>query len=580
MNLTNRFLIFLVLAVFSGFFMNCANQMAPTGGPKDETPPVVLLSDPANMSTGFSEKRIVLDFNEYVQLKDVNKQLIMSPPLLKSPELRLRGKSVIIDLDEELKPESTYTINFGKSIVDLTESNPLTDFQYVFSTGGFIDSLALSGKTLNAFDLKPPKDIFTMLYSESQTDTIPLDSMPFRIPPYFVTRNAEDGSFMFTHLKPGRYALFSLKDLNSNYLYDLPNEEVAFLDSLISPEIPIEVEIDSIPGDSISMDTTKIHRHSLVVKSLHQIRLFKPMDTIQRVDKKEAIDSTHIMISFRIRPQNPKFSFLEPPFSNDDYFPEMSPEKDTNIFWLKNPVWDTLRIEVSDHDRVVDTVTIVNKPPNSKKTKNTPQITIGSPLQISSNASSRTLDLDVPFRLKFNRPVKTFDFSRISIMTESDTLMDMPFGFIDSLKRTAQMSFNFDESKPYKILIPQGSFSDIYDAVNDTTEIVFTTKAMRDYGALIINVSPIGEGTPLIIQLLTEKEAVLKQQVVEHGTKIRFDYLKPGKYLLKAISDTNRNGRWDTGNYSVKLQPENVYYIGKTIEIKSNWDVEEDWEIK
>lgn len=578
MRLTKRFHAFLILIILSGILYNCANQTAPTGGPKDETPPVVIRAVPDNSTTAFAEKRITLDFNEFVQLKDVNKQVIISPPMSKSPDLKLRGKSVVIDLEESLKPETTYTINFGTAIVDLTESNAMTDFHYIFSTGDIIDSLAIAGKTLNAFDLKPPKDLFTMLYS-AEPDTIPLDSMPFKIPPYFLARNKEDGSFMFTNIKPGKYLLFSLKDLNSNYLFDLPNEEVAFLDTLISPEMPVEVETDSIKLDTFRLDTTVIHKHELVVKELYQLRLFKKADSIQRIDKKEVIDSTHVVISFRLRPQNAQFRLLNSEMDSNAYILERSRYGDTNTFWIKNPYWDTLNIEVKDRDIVLDTVTFSYYSLKIKKTVILGKR--GSPLKITSNAASRTLELNVPFRITFNRPIQTFDFKRITIMTKEDTLSDIPFVFIDSIMRNAQTNFSFKEESNYKIMIPGGCFTDIYGSVNDTTEISFTTKALRDYGTLILNLDASDIDAPVIIQLLGgEKETVVRQVSVNKKQEIKLDFLKPGKYQLKAIVDNNRNGRRDTGNFSLKIQPESVYYLNKPVDIKSNWDVEQDWKIE
>lgn len=573
----NRSLLYFFLIILSGLLFRCANQTAPTGGPKDETPPSVIKAAPENQTTQFSEKRIVLDFDEFVQLKDVNKQVIISPPLQRTPELRLRGKSVLIELEEALKKEATYTINFGKAIVDLTESNPLNDFQYIFSTGSVIDSMAFSGKTLNAFDRKPVKDLYTMLYT-TDPDTIPLDSMPFRIPPYYLARNKDDGSFMFTNIKPGKYLLFSLKDLNSNYLYDLPNEEVAFLDTLISPKVPLEVVTDSMQIDSLTKDTTVIHRHQLVVEDSWELDLFKVIDSTQRIDKKEVIDSTHILLTFKFRTNFARFRFIRPELeAGADYLQEISVHGDTNIFWLRNTEWDTLQLEVAHRDSVMDTIQYAYSSLKSKK-KSPPGKPV-SPLNFTSNAASRSLELNTPLILTFNRPIRDFDTRDITLLVDEDTLTGIRVFFTDSVQRTARVDYAFREGTPYRLEIPGGSFTDIYGFSHDTTEIVFNTKTIKDYGTLILNFDPGDTGFPVLVQLLGDKEVLVRELAAEKQQKLRFEYLKPGKYQLKAVMDVNRNGRWDTGNFRKKLQPEKVYYLDKTVEIKSNWDIEQDWKL-
>ena len=214
--------------------IRCANIVSPTGGPKDIVPPVVLLATPENQSTNFQGKVINITFDEYVTLNNPNNNILISPPLEENPDYKLNGKSLIIKFKEPLKSETTYSINFGESIKDLHEGNIFKDYSYVFSTGENIDSLTLEGQLLQAIDHKPSADFFVMLYC-NENDTISLDSLPYLVKPYYVTKSDKEGKFKFSGLKENDYLVFALKDENSNMRFDLPNENIAFLDSLVKP---------------------------------------------------------------------------------------------------------------------------------------------------------------------------------------------------------------------------------------------------------------------------------------------------------------------------------------------------------
>jgi len=228
------FLAFAALMVFS-----CANPVSPSGGPVDKEPPEVLNSEPPNFSVNFDKKIIQIVFNEFVKLNQPNQQVIISPPLKKMPQFKIRGKSVIIDIEETLFENTTYSIFFGNAIVDITEENPLVNYLYVFSTGNQIDSLAIAGEVVNAFNLEPEEDVFVMLHS-AKNDTVPADSLPMLVRPLYIARTNEDGQFRLRYLRDEPLKIFALFDLNSNYLYDLPDEEIAFSDSLLLPEPEIQ----------------------------------------------------------------------------------------------------------------------------------------------------------------------------------------------------------------------------------------------------------------------------------------------------------------------------------------------------
>ncbi len=218
-------------AVVPSIFLvwSCANPVAPTGGPKDETPPVVLSSEPLNRSVNFTGKEIRLTFDEFVQVKNTNEQVVISPPFKKNPEYQIRGKSVVIRFDDTLKSHTTYTLFFGESISDITESNPLVNYWCVFSTGPVIDSLSLKGTVRNAFTLMPEENVLVMLYEPAG------DSVPYKERPFYVSRSNKEGQFRFYNLRNQPLQLFALKESNGNYLYDAVNEWIAFSDTLVLP---------------------------------------------------------------------------------------------------------------------------------------------------------------------------------------------------------------------------------------------------------------------------------------------------------------------------------------------------------
>ena len=224
-----RKIFFLLLA--SGFWLlasRCAQIVNPNGGPKDVAPPRAVKYIPDSAKTNFSSKNIAIVFDEYIQLNDLQKQLVISPPMNIQPEIKVKGKSLLIELKDSLRKNTTYTFNFGNSIRDFTEANAIEDFQYVFSTGSFIDSLKLSGAVKNAFDLKTEKGILVMLY-DTYDDSVSCK----KLPSYFA-RTKEDGSYKINNIKSGIYKVFALKDANANYIYDLPTESIAFSDTLIA----------------------------------------------------------------------------------------------------------------------------------------------------------------------------------------------------------------------------------------------------------------------------------------------------------------------------------------------------------
>jgi uncharacterized protein (DUF2141 family) len=556
----------------------CAKQGTPTGGPKDETPPKVVSENPPNRTVLFNYPRATITFDEFITLKDATKEIFVSPPMRIKPEYKVAGKKLIIEFQEALKDNSTYTINFGNSIIDFTEGNPLVNYEYVFSTGEHLDSLSIPGMVLNAFDLKPEEGIIVMVYQDDN-DTIPLDSLPYRVQPKSASKTTKDGSFRINNLAAGPYKLFALEDLNNNYIFDLPNERIAFLDSMIKIMPPPAIALDTladtlaIHGDTIlpvvhpvdtvanqsytlylyseEMPRQKLLGKKLTGKSLLQYIFLKPVDSLQ-------------IIPDDFDPGRP-----------DWYITEMNPTKDTVNFWLKPGLPDTINVIVQAADSISDTSRyILSKSLQEGKAKKKDVKVAGLP--ILSSAVAGALDLNKKFTLSFGIPVEDYEPGRIHLFSATDTLIPT-FRFPDTLHRKGLIDYNFLAGEYYMVLIEDSVFCDLSGAYNDSTTINVKVRKQEDYGTLLFRVSVPDKPGQFIIQLLNEKDAVLRQKIITQSGDVVFDYLMPANYKVKMIIDRNLNGKWDTGKYSNKSLPEQVIFYPNTLSIRANWDMEEEW---
>ncbi len=539
------------------FLISCANVVAPTGGPKDEQPPKVMECIPANFSPGFQGDEIKITFDEFIKLNNINSQVIISPPPEKIPDFTLRKKILVIKFKEELKPTTTYTIFFGKSIADITESNALSGFQYVFSTGSYVDSLTISGSIADGFTNSPKEDIFIMLYNKIY------DSVPYKEKPLYITRSDKNGDFKFTSLGNDRYKIFALKDANNNYLYDLPNESAAFLDSLIILE----------PADTSRKDSIR--------KRQYKLYLFEEKDTTQKLLKSETQKNEKVTFIFRSPVKNLMIKPLNKTFDYNWYIKEQSATKDTISYWLKDIKTDSLTLELSDGNTFADTAEF-DLSKTSQKAKKGKQ---DDKLVLSLNASNdKPFDFFRTVCITFSSPVSEYDFSKIIITEITDTIkkdtITPAITFADSVYRKLNISHNWKENQNYSIFIPPSCFKDIFNRTNDTISINFKTKELKQYGSLKLNITLPEENADYIIQLMDEKEKIFQEDFISKNESIIYKHLNPAKYKVKIIYDANGNSRWDTGKYLKKRQPECVKYYPELINIRSNWDIDIDWNLK
>jgi hypothetical protein len=575
-----HYFVYPILAVL---LIRCANPVTPEGGKKDIEPPTVVNSFPPNNCINFQEEGIRVVFDEFIQLKDQNTQITISPPPKTNPDFKVKGKSLVIDLKDSLLRNSTYCINFGSSISDITENNILKNFRFVFSTGVYLDSLSVKGKVSNAFDNTPQKDILAMLYTRTN-DTIPIDSLPFHSKPYYIARTDVNGLFNFYNVGNGPLLLFAMKDQNGNGIFDLPNEKIAFYDTLISGNYEPVTTRDTSKMDSLKKAGLSILKDSLNAKKdsipFYNLRMFEETDSTEKVLKSFLAQKDQVSVFFRFPVHSPQFRPLNFHPDPDWASEEISPGRDSVYLWLKPDSHDSLFMEITDNNKILDTVRISLKDNSLKRKKDKKEPEPVQRISLSSTIHDGKLN---PFRknpgIIFSYPVVRSDFSRILLVCEKDTIHPKAV-FTDSIKRILVISQKWKEDKKYRLIFPDSTFFSMNNLTNDSLIVGFKTQMLKDFGSLKINLQA-GDFTRYnIVQLLDEKENVLEQKLLQGSGRAFFEYLSPGKYKIKCILDKNHNRRWDTGNYRKKLPPEKVFYFPAVIEVRANWDVEESWNIE
>jgi hypothetical protein len=515
---------------------SCANQVAPTGGDKDRTPPEPEKFIPENYSVNFPKTDIRISFNEYIQLKDVGTQLVVSPPLKYTPETKVRSKTLIIHLEDTLLENTTYTLNFGNAIADITEGNSMENFQYVFSTGNQIDSLSVSGKVENAFDSKTAKGINVMLYKSTD------DSLPYKQLPNYFSKTDSIGQFKINNVSAGEYKIFALKDTNSNYLFDNADESIAFSDSIVQAE-----------------------QTGVLLKS------FKEKPTL-RLLRAMAEEPGKVVITYNQPVLNPKIEFNSDTLALGLVAMLLNPKHDSLTIWYRNRLHDSINMIIRQPVQN-DTLSI-----RLKRTDDKVKLRFIPSLITNVNTSSENpIGLDDSLRLSFNHPVEEYDFSKIVFMEDSVPLKNFSVEFKDSLKQKLVISHKWKENAKYILFFPPAAFTDIFGLKNDSLIYRYKSKEITDYGTLALSLQlPTGTKNYLL-QLIDEKETVYRQSAVSSATTLHYEFLEPKIYRIKLIEDRNNNGVWDTGNYLQHIQPEQVYYYAEDITVRANWDVDVKW---
>ncbi|MFH2096844.1 MAG: Ig-like domain-containing protein [Bacteroidota bacterium] len=569
-----KYLLIVIIACL--FLCDCANIVAPTGGAKDVAPPEVKFSEPVNFSTGFRGNRINIRFDEFIQVQSINQNLIISPPMEEMPKVISRGKFMSIQLPKDLSDSTTYTLNFGSAIVDITERNPLLDYRFVFSTGDFIDSLEIRGQIRNAFDLKEITDAYIMLYNHYE------DSTPLKEKPLYIARTGKTGEFSLGNLKSGSYKVFALKDVNNNYLFDQPNEHLAFLDTLITPQSVTIEKPDTVTPDSVVIRKIKINTPDNI-----ELKMFQESRSDQFISEFKREKPDACMLVFNLKAEGPvEISPLN--FEAEKwYVPEWNKGHDTLLCWITDSAviyFESVRLAVryntndtaEEKNTACDSLVFSYRVPK-KPRQQEPDSILTFSTNIKGNGS---IDLSGDLIVHLASPAAYTDTAKIRIYEIVDSVKTVitPVLFYDSLKiRDYHLNYQWKQDASYNLLISHAAYTGYSGMTNDSVSFLFTVEKEENYGTLIFSVK--SQEKNLIIQLLTEKEKPVREFYTDGTEKITIPYLKPGKYVIKAIADRNNNKSWDTGNYLRRIQPEKVWYFRDEVNVKAAWDLELSWEI-
>lgn len=563
-----------------GVLTGCAKIGPVAGGPKDTTPPRVVGSKPENMATNFKGERVDITFDEFIKFKDREKEFVTSPPFKKKPEVILRYKTVVVNFREDLLPDRTYSLNFGNSITDNNEGNPIRDFEFVFSTGNVIDSLSFEGKVVNAFNHQPDKEgLFVMLYDVAG------DSVPMKYLPAYTSRSNEMGFFRINHIKADTFMVVAIKDANNNSLYD-PAEETAFSDSMLI----LDQSFYHAPDSAALKDTS-------TSDSAYYSR-FKPQMTLysftgdekkQYLVTKERKQANQLSFIFNAPLDTFKISLEGQNQESPWFLKEESARRDSVTLWITDTTLirkDTLRTvlvyPVPDSMNILrpkyDTLQMIYRAPKESRRQRDDQQRAVKKLVITTNAKDG-FDLNNYIVAEADVPVKTIDLKKIYFTyTEDSVYKPVKYSLRkDSIHfRRFYLDFTPVASARYSLVFDSLAIGSVYNTYNDSTGFSFQAQKDDYYGAIQATMSNV-KGN-VILQVLDEKEeTTLKTVFLKSDQLVTLDFLPPGKYLLKVIHDRNGNSKWDTGNLIRRVQPEKVEYYEGPVTVRSNWDVELNW---
>lgn len=566
---------------------SCANIGNPNGGPYDETPPKFVSSTPVPNQINYTGKKIEILFDELIQIEKPSENVIITPPQMELPVIRSAGKKAVIELKDTLKPNTTYTIDFTNSISDNNEKNVFENFSFAFSTGDIIDTLEVSGVLLNAENLEPMPGITIGLHNNLE------DSAFVKLPFVRTSRTNDKGQFTIRNITPGTYHIFALNDVNRDYKFDQPGEDIAFLDSVIVPSFELTTRQDTTWKDSLTIDTIRTVGYTRFFPDNIELRLFKEKFERQYMVKPERPDEKYFTLRF-----NTKLDTVPVPvpinFTPEDstwYFVQQTEGGTAVNYWLADStVWkqDTLQVQVSypksDSLNILrpqtDTVQLVlrRRPAEKKKKKkkDEPDPIVFLGMQVDAPSS---MDLFDTISVTFNEPVLDINKEMFFLDQKIDTVWNtVDFDFFpdstNSLNYFIRRPWKYGEE--YRIEVDSAAIHSLYGKWNDFFTGEFKIKKEDEYGYLYLNIN--GVDTTAFVELLSSGDAPVRKAKVKDGGVLFMD-LKPDKYYARIVIDTNGNGVWDTGNYIEKRQPEEVYYSPKMYEIMQNWQVEETWNV-
>ena len=511
----------------------CAKRGNISGGLLDTIPPQIRMSTPPNFSTGFKSDRIRIVFDEYIKLKNINKQLIVSPPMTTPVEVTPQTASKYIDIRirDTLQPNTTYSFNFGQSIEDNNEGNPYPQFKYVFSTGTYIDSLMLRGTVKDAYQKAVDPFVSVMLYEVNETFN---DSTIYKQSPRYITNTLDSATtFQLENLKEGKYLLIALRDENANNRFDPKTDKIGF-----------HREYVQIPNDT-----------------LYEIELFKE-ETPIRLLKPTQTGGGRAVVGFEGNPKDLKLELR----NGETVIPTITTQmadKDSLNVWFRPIAADSLQLNASKGDF------------NQSYFFRNKEMKMDT---LRFSAKSGVLPLREDFEVTSSRPLIAFDKTKMQLINKDSTAVPFETQY-DTLNMKLRFLFQKEPLEKYRLTMYPGALTDFFEAINDTLNYNFTTKNTSDYGNMRITLQNVRQ-FPVIVELTNDKGEVQATSYSEGATVIEFNGLEPDTYILRLIYDLNKNKVWDTGSYIEKRQTEEVQYFAAPLPVRANWDVNEVFTLK
>jgi hypothetical protein len=577
-----------LLAVYIWGAHSCANPgVGPQGGPRDSIPPLITESIPQNFQTAYTGNEIVLSFDEYVVADNLESKLIVSPPLSEKPTVKIKGKSISIKFNETLAENRTYSVDFKDLIKDYKEGNKIEGYRMLFSTYNEIDTLRIEGYLLDAFNHEPIENALATLYVNSS------DTLFTGTKPDYIAQTDAKGYFMFDNLAGGDYSLFGLVDGDKNLFFSRQNEQIAFFDSLLSPSATFVPSVDTMineQGDtSITISGSTSFFPPAVFAFLFLEKTFNQNLIYARREEKDRISlafNEQLSDSF-------KYECLNVDDFDKKIYKEISENNDSILIWLIDSLViqaDTilLKLDYTVTDTLnnfvakTDTLKLAYAAPRKAGQKNDDVVSEEIFFDFAGNVTA-TFDLNSQLQILAPLPITLPDSQWLSLkqaVTDS-TFDDVDFTIKPMSKRKFHIDFEVKEATSYVLTIDSAVVKSYGGIYNNAFELKFKTQKADFYGTAIFNIK--GFDSAGIVQLLKnskDEDVVLELQKEQGQGELVFNYLKPGKYKVKLIDDANNNQKWDSGNYLKKIKPEAVYYFPKIINIKSNWELKEEWTIE
>ena len=587
--------------------VGCARMGSPDGGWYDDDPPRVVSATPADQSTNVTTQKITILFDEFIKLEDPTQNVIVSPPQLEMPEIQAKGKRIVVELKDSLKPNTTYTIDFSDAISDNNEGNPMGNFTYTFSTGEQIDTFEVAGYVIDASNLEPVKGISVGLYNN-------LADSVFRTEPLMrVSRTDASGHFVIKGVAPGEYRVYALQDADGDFKFTQKSEMIAFSHQTYKPSAGPDIRQDTIWRDTLHIDNilrvpyTHFYPDDVVMLAFQELQTDRYL--LKQPDRTDA-DRIKLFFSYG-NEQLPIIKGLN--FDADSAFVvEHNAKKDSITYWLRDTTLintDTLTLSmeylITDSTGVLisqsDTIDVVAKTSYAKRQKEKQKeyeswqkeqekrkkreepydsIYPVKPLEVKINVPQSLNPISKVF-INIPTPLAKADTSAVHLYSQIDSLWyRAPFEVIrlDSVMGRFELLAEWQPGTEYSLEVDSAAFVDIYGFVSDPIKQGIKARPLEELSSLVFRLSGVRD-TGIVVQLLDKDDKCLRQLRAANDGEAAFFYLEPGNYYVRAFVDRNGNDLWDTGNYDDDQQPEDVYYYSSEIECKANWDVTKQWNL-